>query len=214
MQERFVINIGRQFGSGGKSIGEKIASRLGIKLYDKELINLAAEESGLCSELFEGADEKERKGFLSALIGHFHRPLSGNYYCTNTPLSHESLFHIQSEVIRRVAEGENCIFVGRCADYILRDHPCAINLFFTAEHEDRIHRIASRTACTKEKASALIDRIDHERARYYNYYTSARTWGEAATYDLTINTSLLGEEGTTDLVVDYIRRRLGINPTK
>jgi len=208
MHNHLIINIGRQFGSGGKSIGELLAKRLGVKLYDKELLLLAARESGFAEECFEQRDE-QREG-LRALFGHFRIPFVGNYQSCDSPLSGEALFRIQSDVIRRVAERESCIFVGRCADYILRERTDTINLFFTADTKDRVRRITSRTGCTTEEAEAKIEAMDRQRARYYNYYTS-RTWGEAASYDLTINTSRLGEEGTVDLVIDFINKRMKIN---
>lgn len=209
MQERYVINIGRQIGSGGKSIGERIAGRLGIRLYDKELINLAAEESGFAAEHFEKADEQERKGLLSTLVGHFRSPYVGAFGQPTNPLSNDALFKIQSDVIRRVAERESCIFVGRCADYILRDHPRSVNLFLTGDEADRIRRIADRCGCSEEEARRRMEHIDAQRASYYNYYSS-HTWGVAATYDLTINTSILGEEGSVDLLLDFITRKLNL----
>ena len=208
MHNHFTINIGRQFGSGGKSIGERLAKRLGVKLYDKELLLLAARESGFCEECFEQRDE-QREG-IRALFGHFRIPFVGNYQSCDSPLSGETLFRIQSDVIRQVAEHESCIFVGRCADYILRDHPRSINLFFTADKEDRIRRICTRTGCSANEAEAKMEAMDRQRARYYNYYTTRR-WGDAASYDLTINTSRLGEEGTVDLVIDFINKKLKIN---
>lgn len=210
MSKHFVINIGRQFGSGGKSIGEKIATRLGIRLYDKELINMAAEESGFSVEHFERADEQECKSGLSSLISYFRTPVSGNYYTTGNLLSNDSLFKIQSDVIRHIAERESCLFVGRCADYILRDHPATINLFLTADLDDRIRRITARTGCSEEEAARLIERMDDQRARYYNYYASQR-WGEAATYDLCINTSRLGEEGSVELILQFVANKLNSN---
>lgn len=205
MHNHFVINIGRQVGSGGKSIGEKLAKKLGVKLYDKELLLLAARESGFCEECFEQRDEQ--KEGLRALFGHFRIPFVGNYQSCEGPLSGETLFRIQSDVIRQVAERESCIFVGRCADYILRDLPCTINLFLTADKEDRIRRIVARTGCTTAEAEEHIETMDRRRARYYNYYTS-RTWGEAATYDLTINTSRLGEDESVALILEYLTKRM------
>ena len=210
MQERFVINIGRQIGSGGRSVGERIARRLGIRLYDKELINLAAEESGFAAEHFERADEQEHKGVLSTLIGHFRTPYVGTFGASASPISNDALFKIQSDVIRRVAERESCIFVGRCADYILRDHPRAVRLFLTADDADRIRRIAARCGCPEEEARRRMEHTDAQRASYYNYYSS-RTWGVAATYDLTVNTSVLGEEETAELLLSFIARKLNLN---
>lgn len=208
MKKNLIINIGRQYGSGGKSIGEQLAARLNIKLYDKELLLLAARESGFSEECFEQCDEQ--RGLLRTLYGYFRTPFVGNYSHCDSPLSGETLFRIQSDVIQRIAARESCIFVGRCADYILREHPATINLFFTADNEERIRRITSRLGCSTTEAEAKMEEMDRQRARYYNYYAS-RTWGEAATYDLTINTSRLGEEGTVDLLIDFINKRMKIN---
>lgn len=208
LHEHYVINIGRQVGSGGKHIGELLAKRLDIRLYDKELINLAADESGFCVECFERADEQEQKGLLAALVGFFRTPLMGNY-SLQSPLSNDSLFKIQSDVIRHLAERESCIFVGRCADYILRDHPRMVSVFLTADLPDRIRRIADRTGVSDEEALACIERIDAQRARYYNYYTM-RSWGAAAGYDLTINTSRLGDEASAALLLNFITRKLNL----
>lgn len=212
MSKFYTINIGREYGCGAKRIGDALAQRLGVPIYDKELITLAARESGFCAEFFERADEKERKGVLSSLIGYFRTPTSGNFY-TNDPLSNETLFQIQSNVIRRLAEEGSCIFIGRCADYILRDKPHSINLFFTADRADRLARIIERNGCTEQEAAACMERIDAERARYYNYYTGGN-WGRAAQYDLTINTTRLGDEGTLEQVLEYLNKRLKNNSEK
>lgn len=121
--EQFVINIGRQLGSGGRTVGEIIARRLGVKLYDKELINLAARESGICPEFFEKADEKESRGVISTVVGYLRAPFVGDDGGVTNVLSNDALFKIQSDVIRAVAARESAVFVGRCADYILRENP-------------------------------------------------------------------------------------------
>ena len=207
-REKFVINIGRQLGSGGKPVGEIIARRLGIRLYDKELINLAARESGLCPACFEKADEQGRKGVFATLVGYLRAPFTGyEGGNTNNILANESLFRIQSDVIREIASRESAIFVGRCADYILRDHPRCVNVFITADDGDRCARLCGRLHCTEEEARALMERTDEQRASYYNYYSS-RTWGEAATYHLCVNSSTLGDEGTADFILDFAARKL------
>lgn len=209
MNEHFIINIGRQLGSGGKDIGEIIARRLGIKLYDKELINLAAEQSGLCAEFFEKADEKESRNVLSTMIGYLRSPFSGG--CSNVPnvLSNDALFKIQSDVIRDLAEHESCIFVGRCADYILRDHPRRVDVFISSDDEARVRRICGRTGCTAEEARTQMERGDAQRADYYNYYSS-KTWGAAATYHLCINSTVFGDEGTADFILEFASRKLNM----
>ncbi len=205
--EKFVINIGRQLGSGGKIVGEIIARRLGIRLYDKELINLAAEQSGLCPEFFEKADEKESRGVLSTVIGYLRAPFVGDDGGVTNVLSNDALFKIQSDVIREIAARESAVFVGRCADYILRENPRCVNVFITADDADRIGRICRRQEATPEEARAMMERIDARRASYYDYYSS-KTWGVASTYHLCLSTSVLGDEGTADFILEFAARKL------
>jgi len=211
MENRFVINIGRQLGSGGKSVGETLARRLGVKLYDKELINLAAKQSGLCPEIFERADEKQAHNRLATLLGYLRAPFFGNDGDTANVLSGDALFKIQSDVIRSIAAREPAIFVGRCADYILRDHPLRLSVFITADDADRIARICGRTGCTEAEARQLMAQGDARRADYYNYY-SLRTWGSAASYDLCVNTSALGIDGTAGLILRFAEQKLDLKP--
>ena len=205
MKELFVINIGRQLGSGGKDIGEIIARRLGVRLYDKELLTLAARQSGLCAEFFEKADEKESRSVLSTMIGYLRSPFAGDCGGVTSVLSNDALFKIQSDVIRDVAERESCIFVGRCADYILREHPRRVDVFISASEADRIRRICART----DEARAQMERGDARRAGYYNYYSS-KTWGAAATYHLCIDSSVFGDEGTADFILEFASRKLNM----
>ena len=209
MENKFVINIGRQIGSGGKSVGEVLARRLGVKLYDKELINLAAQESGLCPEIFEQADEKEAHNRLATLLGYLRAPFVGGDDATGNVLSGEKLFKIQSDVIRDIAARESALFVGRCADYILRDHPRRLSLFLTADDDDRVARICGRTGCSKAEALQAMTRGDVRRADYYNYY-SLRTWGAAASYDLCLNTSVLGIDGTAEQILRFAAQKLDL----
>lgn len=209
MENRFAINIGRQIGSGGKSVGEALARRLGVKLYDKELINLAAQESGLCPEIFEQADEKEAHNRLATLLGYLRAPFTGDDGNASNVLSSDALFKIQSDVIRDIAARESALFVGRCADYILRDHPRSLSIFLTADDADRAARICGRTGCTEAEARQTMERGDARRADYYNYY-SMRTWGAAASYDLCVNTSRLGIEATAELILRFAAQKLDL----
>lgn len=207
MNNNYVINIGRQLGSGGKEIGEKLAARLGIDFYDKELIRLASEESGLCSEFFEKADEKASQGIIGGLFGmRFPFISEGAIPCTNC-LSNDALFKVQSDVIRRLAAEKSCLFVGRCADYILRDYPRCVNVFISADREDRIWRVCRTHRVNEAAAEEIIEKADKRRSEYYNYY-SYKTWGEAATYHLCINSSSLGVEETVRFVEDFVVRKL------
>ena len=209
-QDKFVINIGRQLGSGGKAVGEDVARRLGIGVYDKQLINLAAEQSGLCPEVFERVDEKESRNLLSTLVAYLRSPIVGSEYAGSNVLSNDALFKIQSDVIRDIASRESCIFVGRCADYILRDHPRAVNVFVTGAPEDRVRRLCEQENVTPEEAEAQMERTDARRASYYDYFSSGK-WGEAATYHLCIDSSVLGIEGTADFIREFAERKLKMN---
>lgn len=211
MQDKFVINIGRQLGSGGKAVAQIVAQRLGVNVYDKQLINLAAEQSGLCPEWFERADEKASKGMLSTLIGYLRAPFAGDDSRITDVLSNDALFKFQSDVIRDLAARESCVFVGRCADYILRDHPRSVNIFIAGDRRDRRDRLCLQQGITPAEAETLMDKTDDKRASYYNYYSSG-TWGEAATYHLSVDSSVLGIDGTADLVLEFVARKLGVRP--
>ncbi len=209
MNERYVINIGRQLGSGGKEIGEKLAARLGIGFYDKELINLASEESGLCREFFERADEKASQSLVSGFFGMRFPFVGDGSIPYGNCLSNDALFKVQSDVIRRLADEHSCLFVGRCADYILREHPRAVNIFISAGMGDRIRRLCVHHNISEEEAKGMIHKGDKRRAEYYNYY-SYKTWGAASTYHLCIDSSVLGVEATVDFIESFVRRKLSL----
>lgn len=205
----YVINIGRQLGSGGKEIGEKLAARLGIDFYDKELINLASEESGLCREFFERADEKASKGIIGGLFGMRFPFISEGAIPSNNCLSNDALFKVQSDVIRRLAAEKSCVFVGRCADYILREHPRCVNVFISASKEARMARICQLYRVDEEKAEEMMEKADKRRSEYYNYY-SYKTWGAAATYHLCMDSSVLGVDETVRFIEEFVVKKLGL----
>ncbi len=206
MERKFIINLGRELGSGGRLIGEQVASALKIDLYDKRLITLAAKESGISLDIFKDADEHKYTSRLSSFFGFLRGPFSVDS-TDHDVLSNEALFQIQSDVIRDLAERRSCLFVGRCADYILRDHPLSINIFITSSREDRIKRIAQLHNITSTEAERMIDECDKSRSDYYNFYGSGE-WGRASSYDLCINSSLLGIDQTANYIVDFVRRKL------
>lgn len=207
MNDKFVINIGRQLGSGGKEVGEKLAARFGIDFYDKELINLASEESGLCKEFFEKADEKASQGIIGGLFGMRFPFISEGAMPYSNCLSNDALFKIQSDVIRHLAAEKSCVFVGRCADYILRDHLRCANIFISASKEDRIARLCNLLHISEVVAEEKIEKTDKRRAEYYNYY-SYKTWGAAATYHLCIDSSSLGIDETVRFIEEFIKKKL------
>lgn len=204
--EKIIINIGRQIGSGGRIIAKQLAEEFNCKFYDKELLNLAAQESGFSEEFFEQNDEQ--KGFLKNLF-HIHLPLigGGNFY--NNTFSQESLYKFQSDAIHEAAQEGNCVFVGRTADYILRDMKNVVNVFITANIDQRIQRVCKRQDLSRNKARKFIKEHELERATYYNYYTGKK-WGHSESYDLCINSSILGIEDTEKFIADFIRKRFSL----
>ena len=208
MTTPFVITIGRQLGSGGRQIGRLIADRLEIDYFDKEILDLAARESGFRSEIFEESDEKN--GFLRSIFGNII-PFFGSPFEKIYPdaLSRENLFRLQSDAIRKAAGERSAVFIGRCADYVLREHPRCLNVFLTANMDDRIAQVMRREGIDRAAAERRIESGDRQRAAFYNFYSSG-TWGAAATYDLCVNTSLLGIEATAELIIGFARKRLGI----
>ena len=204
MEKRIVVTIGRQFGSGGRIVGKKLAEQLGIPYYDKEVINLASKESGICGEFFEKADEKNSGSLLKALAMGFS--MNNAIFQSNDYLSNESLFQIQSEVIRKVAAEGSCVLVGRCADYILRDEPDCVHVFISASWQDRVRRAMEYNRVPEKEAEEFLKKADKSRASYYNYYTD-KVWGAAGSYDLCVNSSLYG----IDRTVDFIRQFAGID---
>jgi cytidylate kinase len=207
MNKDYVITIGRQLGSGGRIIGEKLAAQLGISFYDKELIQIAAQESGLGKEYFEKADEKKSYsifGGLFSLRGTIAEEPFSTYYLNN-----ETLFKIQSDVIRRLAEKGSCLFVGRCADYVLADNQRCLNLFIFADIKDRIKRITELQKITAEKAGDCIEKADKKRAGYYNYFSN-KVWGVAESYHFCINSSVLGIDETVNLLHQLSMKRFGL----
>lgn len=202
--EPFIINIGRSLGSGGRAIGHILAKDFDIAYYDREILNLAAKESGFCAEVFERNDEKNR--FLRTL-GNIIPFIGGGATYYDNELSNENLFRMQSEAIRKAAADHSCIFIGRCADYVLRDNPRCVNVFITANMEDRIASVMKWNNCTAEKAQEIIEKGDSERASFYNFYSSG-TWGAASTYHLCINSSVLGIEETAVLIKNFVIQKL------
>ena len=194
-----IINVGRQFGSGGRLVALALGRKLGIPVYDQELIAKAAEQSGFSKELFANSDEKRNLLALSSFIVDVGRFGSADNY-----MSDNQLFVIQSNVIRSLADKGSAIFIGRCSDYILRDRKC-LDVFVTATDEVRIKRIAERMNITPDQADSLMRKKDRTRETYYNYYTFGN-WGVASNYDLCVDSSVLGIEGTADMIIDFCRR--------
>ena len=197
-----IISVGRQLGSGGRIIAKMLAEEFGCKFYDREVLNLAAKESGFCEEFFEKNDE--RKGFLDQIF-HMHVPFISDSSFYDNGLSQENLFRLQSDAIRKAATESPCVFVGRCADYVLREHRNMVTVFVTADIDERIKNVCHRLNCSPDEARKLIESREDTRSSYYNYYTGKR-WGDSSSYDLCINSSVLGLEGTKEFIADFVRK--------
>lgn len=204
---KIIINVGRQIGSGGRIIARMLADDFKCGFYDRELLTLAAKESGFCEKFFEQNDEQ--KGFFHSLF-HLHSPFVGDGSFYDNEFSQEGLFKFQSDTIRRLAEAGSCVFVGRCADYVLRDFKNVVNVFITANMDDRISEIRKRKECTEAEALKLIESGEKGRSTYYNYYTGKK-WGDSSSYDLCLNTSLLGLEATEAYIKEFIQKVLNID---
>ena len=197
-----VITIGRKFGSAGREIGEKLAEYFGIKCYDKELLTRAAQESGFCEEMIQNHDERPTNSFLYNLVMDTYSFGYNASSFVDMPISHK-VFLAQFDTIKKVAEEGPCVIVGRCADYALAGKTNVVHLFIYADEESKVQRVMEKYSLTESKAKDMIIKKDKQRQSYYNYYSSKK-WGRADSYDLCINSSVLGVEGTVRLITQYV----------
>ena len=203
MDKKIIITVGRQIGSGGRDVAKLLAEMFDCRLYDRELLNLAAKESGFSEKFFEQNDE--HKGFFKSMFQMHSSFAECSFY--RNEFSQENLFKFQSDAIVRAASESSCVFVGRCADYILRDIPGKVDVFITADIDDRIARVVERKGCSREQAAKMIANGESDRASYYNYYTAKR-WGHSDSYDLCVNSSILGIEGTAKFIEEFIKLKV------
>ncbi len=200
MSEKVILTIGRQFGSGGHEIGEKIAKKLGVKFYDKELLKLVAKESGLCEKVLESYDEKPTNSLLYSIVMDIYPSVM-----YSGPTIDQQIYQATYDAIRKLSE-ESCVIVGRCADYTLRDCPELVSVFVHANTNFRAARVAEEYKVSEAKAKDMLVKTDKKRASYYNFQ-SEKKWGAAASYNLCVESSSLGIDGSVDLIMDYIRYR-------
>ena len=203
--DKYIITIGRQFGSGGRSIGQKIAEKLDIHFYDKELISIAAKESGTDPEIFKDVDEKAANSLLYSLSTGMYGFGSGFSAMGDLPVN-DKLYLLQHKIIKEIAEKESCVIVGRCADYVLRENPDCVNIFIYADMAFRKEQSVKKHGIDEARAEHIINKTDKSRANYYSFY-SGQKWGMAENYDLCINSSKLSEDKIVDLIIDYIKAR-------
>ena len=196
-----IISISREFGSGGREIGFRLAQKLGIPFYDKEILNVTAKNSGMSEMILKSLDEKPSKSFLYSLV---MDPYSYGFNSAGYQVNlNQQAFQATYDTIKKIAEDGPCVIVGRCADYALRDNPNLVRMFIHAPLEDRIRTVANRFNLTEEKARTQINKEDKGRASYYNYFTSKK-WGSIDSYDLFVNSSLMDIDKTVEFLIQYL----------
>lgn len=206
MEEKFVICLGREYGSGGHNIGKRLSEMLGVDYYDKKLLDEAAKKSGISQEYFARSDEKAPGSLAHTLASGLF--VGSGMFMYNNSLSSESIFKFQSETILQLAEQKPCIIVGRCADYVLREKKNIFSVFITAPLSARVHRVAHREDLSAAEAREKARKIDKVRKEYYNYYTNKR-WGHTDSYQLCVDSSVLGDEATACFIRDFVLAALG-----
>ena len=204
MSKKYVIAISRQYGSGGHEIGRKLAQKLGISFYDKELLTKIAQDSGMSKSLIEYYDEMPSKSFLFSLAMDAY-PMS----FTEVPIN-QKVFQAQVETVKKIAEEGSCVIIGRCADSILSDMPNLISVFIHADMDAKIARVKERDGLSEDKAKERIIKTDKKRASFYNYYSLDKRWGDLNSHDLTISSSKLGIDKSVELLCEYVKLR-GLN---
>ena len=207
MNDHLIISLNRTYGSGGRELGKILSEQMGLHVYNKDIVELAADKSGIRKEYFERVDEKPTDSFLYTLATNALSFASSINPYDNT-LSSEKLFNQQADVIREIADKEDCIIIGRCAGHILREMPRCITVYLTADMDFRIQRVMGYENCDRQQAEKSIKATDKSRENYFGYYTG-KEWTACATYDLSIDTSVIGLEGAAKLIQDYIRIRFG-----
>ncbi|MBQ4071010.1 MAG: cytidylate kinase-like family protein [Clostridia bacterium] len=207
MAKKIIITIARQYGSGGREIGEVVARTLGIPLYDKEIITDAAQKGELDSEVIKTADESAANSLLYTLAMGSNVIGATMHFGYKMPIN-DRLFIIQSELIKEYARSGSCVIIGRCADYVLRDEENVLRLFIYGDLAQRKARIAKRHPEIKSTQIVdVINKTDKRRSSYYNFYTGNK-WGKYDNYDMAINSSTLGIEGTASIIVASARKLL------
>lgn len=209
MGDKFILTIGREYGSGGRQIGMALAEKLGVKCYDKELLTIAARESGISEELFMNHDEKPTNSFLYSLVMDTYSMGYSTSSFIDMPIN-QKVFMAQYDTIKKIAEKESCIIVGRCADYALKDNPDMISVFIKAGMDAKIKRIMRIYDIPENKAKDIIVKTDKKRANYYNFYSNKK-WADSRSYDLCVDSGELGIDNTVELLKAYIEFRTSIS---
>ncbi len=203
MEKKIIITIGRQFGSGGHEIGRRLSKKLGIPMYDKELLKMQAQHSGIAEKVLESYDERPTNSLLYSIVMDVYPSM--NYVGSSL---NQQVYQAQYDTIRKLKEGGSCIVVGRGADYILRDDPSLVSVFVHADLDVRAKRVAEFEHCSVEKAKDIVNKADKKRASYYNFQTEKK-WGHATSYMLSVDTSAIGYDNAVDLIEQFAKMKVG-----
>lgn len=204
MAHHTIVTISRQFGSGGRQIGKLLAEKLGVPFYDKELISMAAQESGLDEEVLEEVDERPSSLLYALSIGMYSSPAQLQY--NETLPMNDRVFFIQSNIIRRAAKQGSCVVIGRCADFVLQNNPDAVHVFVQADLPFRVRRAVEQYGLPAEKAESMVLRTDRQRASYHNFYADKK-WGKLENYHLVLNSGFVGIENAAELIGRFAEMR-------
>ena len=197
-----IITISREFCSGGREVGRKLGEKFGINWYDKDLLKRAAKESGLCPDLFEDHDEKPTSSFLYNLVMDTYSFGYSTSTYVDMPIGHK-VFLAQFDAIKKIAQEGPCVIIGRCADYALADMKTCIKVFIHCDFDKRVIQAMKTYELSEDKAKDMIIKTDKKRANYYNYYSNKK-WGRAESYDLSINSGVLGIDGSVDIISKFV----------
>lgn len=206
ISDNFTLTLGRQFGSGGRKIARKVADMLGIEFYDKNLIAIAAKESGLSENLFDGIDEKPTNSLLYSLVMGLQSDRSSSFYRYGDILNSDTIFRIQSQVIEDLVSDKSCVVVGRCSDYVLRNKKNVLNIFIHADEEFKLERVMRIYKQSEKEALETMKKTDKKRSNYYNFYTN-QEWGNALNYHLSLNSAALGIDDSAKFICDFVKMK-------
>lgn len=206
ISDNFTLTLGRQFGSGGRKIARKVADMLGIEFYDKNLIAIAAKESGLSENLFDGIDEKPTNSLLYSLVMGLQSDRSSSFYRYGDILNSDTIFRIQPQVIEDLVSDKSCVVVGRCSDYVLRNKKNVLNIFIHADEEFKLERVMRIYKQSEKEALETMKKTDKKRSNYYNFYTN-QEWGNALNYHLSLNSAALGIDDSAKLICDFVKMK-------
>ena len=204
--ENNVIVISRQVGSGGDEIARKLSELINIPVYDKQKIVDLAKESGISENLFDGLEEHPTSSLLYSLV--IGLKSGSDASCIASPFHTDNVFGVQANIIRRLADNGSCIFLGRCVDYILREHNNLTNVYIWASDDFRVNRVMNKIGLTHTEAVDYVSRIDKRRRSYYDFYTS-KAWGDVENYDLTINSEKIGIDNSAKIIAEYVNSKIG-----